>query len=329
MPGTLGFTRVLDHCQLHTHYPADLGIPWRHPGYGGAMSLLGILDRVANAAALDGVIEPVRSGVQAVLKPTALKDFLHGTWLGHPLHPVLVQVPVGCWTAAGLLDAIPPFRPAATLLIGTGTAAAVPAALSGSADWAEQDPGVRRLGALHAVLNIAALGLYAGSLAARAQGRGALGRVLSYGGLGIASASASIGGHMSFALSSGASHAATTARALTSDWIDLGPLDDLPEGRPALRKGAGGSVDVPLAAVRRGARVDVFVGTCAHLSGPLYDGAVEEIRGEACLVCPWHGSAFDLDSGEPRRGPAADPQVKLEVRMEAGRVMARLPGRHQ
>jgi len=203
------------------------------------MSLLGILDRVANAAALDGVIEPVRSGVQAVLKPTALKDFLHGTWLGHPLHPVLVQVPVGCWTAAGLLDAIPPFRPAATLLIGTGTAAAVPAALSGSADWAEQDPGVRRLGALHAVLNIAALGLYAGSLAARAQGRGALGRVLSYGGLGIASASASIGGHMSFALSSGASHAATTARALTSDWIDLGPLDDLPEGRPALRKGAG------------------------------------------------------------------------------------------
>ncbi|MBW8766520.1 MAG: Rieske (2Fe-2S) protein, partial [Geodermatophilales bacterium] len=128
---------------------------------------------------------------------------------------------------------------------------------------------------------------------------------------------------------SGASHAATTARALTSDWIDLGPLDDLPEGRPALRKGAGGSVDVPLAAVRRGSRVDVFVGTCAHLSGPLYDGAVEEIRGEACLVCPWHGSAFDLDSGEPRRGPAADPQVKLEVRMEAGRVMARLPGRHQ
>jgi nitrite reductase/ring-hydroxylating ferredoxin subunit len=133
---------------------------------------------------------------------------------------------------------------------------------------------------------------------------------------------------MSYAQSSGASHAATAARALTSDWIDLGPLDDLPEGRPALRTGKGGSIAVPLAAVRRGTKVDVFIGACSHLSGPLYEGAVEEVRGRECLVCPWHGSAFDLDSGAPRRGPAANPQEKLEVRMEAGRVMARLPS-HQ
>jgi nitrite reductase/ring-hydroxylating ferredoxin subunit len=56
---------------------------------------------------------------------------------------------------------------------------------------------------------------------------------------------------------------------------------------------------------------------------------VEEVRGATCLVCPWHGSAFDLDSGEPRRGPAANPQEKLEVRMQAGRVLARLRSRHQ
>src|SRR3954468_23647363 len=146
------------------------------------MNLMGILDRMSDSSALDKLIEPTRKGVLAVLRPTAVKDFLHGTWLGHPLHPVLVQVPVGSWTAAGLLDAIPPFRPAATLLIGTGTAAALPAALSGAAGWAERDPGVRRVGALHAVLNAAALGLYVASLAARAQGRGGLGRALSYGG---------------------------------------------------------------------------------------------------------------------------------------------------
>jgi nitrite reductase/ring-hydroxylating ferredoxin subunit len=75
--------------------------------------------------------------------------------------------------------------------------------------------------------------------------------------------------------------------------------------------------------------VDVFVGACAHLSGPLYEGAVEQVRGQSCLVCPLHGSAYDLDSGEPRRGPAADAQEKLEVRMEAGRVRARLPSRHR
>ena len=293
------------------------------------MSIMGFLDRVADVATFDKVIEPARRAVQAGLKPQAFKDFLHGTWIGHPLHPILVQVPVGSWISAGLLDAIPRLRPAATVLIGAGVAAAVPASLAGAADWSEQEVGVRRLGAVHAVANTAALGLYIGSLAARRKNRGTLGRVLSYAGLGIAGGSAAIGGHMSYAQSSGASHAATAARALAPDWIDLGPLDDLPEGRPALRTGKGSSVAVPLAVVRRGARVDVFVGACSHLSGPLYEGAVEEVRGDQCLICPWHGSAFDLDSGEPRRGPAANPQEKLEVRMEAGRVMARLPGRHR
>jgi nitrite reductase/ring-hydroxylating ferredoxin subunit len=290
------------------------------------MGLMGFLDRLADVDSFDGALEPARKAVQSV--PSGVKDLLHGTWLGHALHPVLVQVPVGSWVSAGILDAIPAMRPAATLLIGTGVAAALPAAATGAADWSEQGTGVRRLGAVHAALNTAALGLYVGSLAARAKGRGTLGRVLSYAGLGVAGGSAAIGGHMSYAHSSGASHAATAARALTSEWIDLGPLDDLPEGRPALRTGAGSGVAVPLAAVRRGARVDVFIGACSHLSGPLHDGAVEEVRGSACLVCPWHGSAFDLDNGQPRRGPAANAQEKLEVRMQAGRVMARLPS-HQ
>jgi nitrite reductase/ring-hydroxylating ferredoxin subunit len=293
------------------------------------MSLMAFLDRLADVATFDKVIDPARRAVLSALRPQAVKDFLHGTWLGHPLHPVLVQVPVGSWLSAGVLDLVPSLRPGATVLIGTGVAAAVPASLAGAADWSEQDTGVRRLGALHAVANTAALGLFIGSLVARGKGRGGLGRVLSYAGLGIATGSAAVGGHMSYAQASGASHAATAARALTGDWIDLGPLDDLPEGRPALRTGKGGSVAVPLAVVRRGARVDVFVGACSHLSGPLYEGAVEDVRGDECLVCPWHGSAFDLESGNPRRGPAANPQEKLEVRMEAGRVMARLPGRHR
>ena len=292
------------------------------------MSLMGILDRVADAAALDKVIEPARRAVQAAL-PQPVKNLLHGTWLGHPVHPVLVHVPVGTWLSAGLLDLFPPLRPAATVLIGTGVAAAVPASLSGAADWSEQDVGVRRLGALHAALNTTALGLYVGSLAARRRGSSGAGLALAYAGLGVATGSAAIGGHMSYAQSSGASHATTAARALSQDWLDLGPLDDLPEGRPALRTGKGSSVAVPLAVVRRGARVDVFVGACSHLSGPLHEGTVEDVNGSACLVCPWHGSAFDLDNGEPRRGPAANPQEQLEVRMEAGRVMARLPGRNR
>jgi nitrite reductase/ring-hydroxylating ferredoxin subunit len=293
------------------------------------MTVFGILDRVADVAAFDRFIEPARRAVQGALGTPAVKDFLHGTWLGHPLHPVLVHVPVGSWVSAGLLDLIPPLRPAATVLIGAGVAGAVPAALAGAADWSEAEVGVRRLGALHAAANTAALGLYVGSLVARGRGRGALGRVLSYAGLGVAGGSAAIGGHMSYAQSAGVSHSATSARALTTEWIDLGPLDDLPEGRPALRTGKGRSLAVPLAAVRRGARVDVFVAACSHLSGPLDEGTIEDVRGEQCLVCPLHGSAFDLETGQPRRGPSANSQEKLEVRMEAGRVMARLAARHR
>src|SRR4051812_38198306 len=86
------------------------------------MSLMGILDRVADATAIDKVAEPVRRAVQSTLRPQLVKDLLHGTWLGHPLHPVLAQVPVGTWLSAGLLDLVPPLRPAATTLIGAGVA---------------------------------------------------------------------------------------------------------------------------------------------------------------------------------------------------------------
>lgn len=292
------------------------------------MSLLGFLDRVADAQTFDKVLEPGRRAVQAAL-PQPLRNFLHGTWLGHPLHPVMMHIPVGAWMSAGVLDLVPALRPAGTVLIGTGVAAAVPTALSGAADWSEQGVGVQRLGVLHAAANTVALGLYGGSLVARAKGRETLGLVLSYAGLGMATGSAAIGGHMSYAQSSAVSHAAPAVRALTTDWIDLGPLDDLPEGRPALRTGEGSGSAVPLVAVRRGARVDVFVAACSHLSGPLHEGTVEEIGGSTCLVCPWHGSAFDVDNGAPRRGPAANAQEKLEVRMEAGRVMARVASRHR
>ena len=292
------------------------------------MSVFAVLDRLSEVSTFDKPLETARTAVGKTLRPQALKDVLHGTWLGHPLHPVIAMVPVGTWLSAGILDALPPARPAATALIGTGVAASLPAAMAGAADWSEQDDAVRRLGAVHAVANTVALGLYVGSLVARGKGNGTLGRVLSYSGLGLAAGSAAIGGHMSYAQSSGANHSVASARQLTTDWIDLGPLDDLPEGRPALRTGEGQGTPVALAVVRRGTRVSAFVNSCAHVGGPLAEGDVEEVRGVDCLVCPWHGSAFDLDTGQPRRGPASSAQEQLEVKFEAGRVFGRLPGRH-
>jgi hypothetical protein len=76
-----------------------------------------------------------------LLRPGRVRDALHGVWLGHPLHPVLAQVPVGAWPSAGLLDAWPGSTPgteaASRRLVLAGLAASVPAALAGSADWSE------------------------------------------------------------------------------------------------------------------------------------------------------------------------------------------------
>src|SRR5476649_213166 len=53
--------------------------------------------------AADAVQGPIRDAFQQ-LGPA--KDFLHGKWLGHALHPVLTDIPIGAWTTALALDAV-------------------------------------------------------------------------------------------------------------------------------------------------------------------------------------------------------------------------------
>ena len=82
------------------------------------------VDRIDNAEALDPAVKVVRNAVNSALPQGPLKDALNGVWLGHPVHPVAVQMPVGAWTSAAVLDAVPAAGPAATLLIGVGTLSA-------------------------------------------------------------------------------------------------------------------------------------------------------------------------------------------------------------
>ena len=85
------------------------------------------ISRFEQASALDGVSDSLQRVVQRVVKPRRVRDLLHGTWLGHPLHPVLVQFPVGAFMSAAVLDAVPGQTRPATVLIAAGTAGAVPA----------------------------------------------------------------------------------------------------------------------------------------------------------------------------------------------------------
>src|SRR5262252_4384057 len=62
------------------------------------------------------------------------KDFLNGTWLSHPLHPALTDVPIGAWCTGAMLDVVGSSR-AADAAYTVGVLGAVPAALAGAADW--------------------------------------------------------------------------------------------------------------------------------------------------------------------------------------------------
>lgn len=292
------------------------------------MSISTALDALADTKRFDVVIEPVQRLLHKVLPPSKAKDLLHGVWLGHPLHPALAQIPLGAWMSAGLLDMLPGNDKQARLLIATGVAAAVPTALAGSADLSEMEIGQRRVGAAHAVANSVALALYVGSLLARRRGADLLGRGLSFAGLGLATSSATVGGHLAYHQSAGASHAAAAARMVSHDWIDLGPIAELPEGKPVLRVSDDAERPASLCVIRRGEQAHVMVDTCSHLGGPLHEGELTEIGGQQCLVCPWHGGTFALDDGHAVRGPAVAGVTVLTTRVDAGRLQARVPERH-
>ncbi|MFJ7246806.1 Rieske 2Fe-2S domain-containing protein [Kitasatospora sp. NPDC098652] len=246
------------------------------------------------------------------------RDALRGVWLGHPLHPGLVQLPIGCWTSAGLLDLTPGARRSADALVATGLLTAVPTALSGWVDWARLDPPRRRTGLVHALANTTGVLLYAGSLLARCRGRRARDRLLGLAGLVAITGGGVLGGHLAYGQAAGPNRAADAPRLAPTDWVGLGPVDGFPPGEP-VRRTAG---DLPVVVVREGERCHVLAERCAHLSGPLADGTVAD----GCLRCPWHGSEFRLRDGEVVSGPATSPQPVFETRVLSGHLEARLPG---
>ncbi|MBV9794254.1 MAG: Rieske 2Fe-2S domain-containing protein [Actinobacteria bacterium] len=281
-------------------------------------------DRLERAAGLDRVVEPLQQVVRK-LPPGGVRDALHGVWLGHPVHPVLVQVPVGAFMSAGFLDALG--ADGATSLIGLGLAASVPAALAGSADWAEQHEQQMRTGVVHAAANSAAIGLYAASLLARARRRTGLGKALGYAGLAAVAVGGLLGGDISYRQAGGANHAEETPHLVTPGWQDLMPLADLRPGEPA--KAAVG--EVPVFVLRDADQVFVLANKCSHMSGPLADGELSDsvLTGggeDRCVTCPWHGSVFRLRDGAVVHGPATADQPAFATRIEAGIVQVCLPG---
>ncbi|TNB69505.1 Rieske 2Fe-2S domain-containing protein [Arthrobacter sp. BB-1] len=291
---------------------------------------LELVTRLEDAEWLDPVAKKVRKVVKRVIGPKWARDVLHGVPIGHPVHPLAVQVPLGAWISAAVLDAFPGNDRAAAVLIGVGAGTAVPSAVAGFTDWSQLHSQQQRVGLVHAAANITATSLYVASLVARAQGGRGSGKVLAYLGLAVVGAGGFLGGHLTYRQASGVNHSEDLPHRFPSGWQPLGPLAELPEGK--LHKIV--VAEIPLLVYREADDVRVLSDVCSHLSGPLHEGKLKGGRlqggaaagGDACVVCPWHGSTFSLRTGEVLAGPATARQPLFETRVSGGLVEVCLPG---
>src|SRR3954447_3250223 len=186
-----------------------------------------LAERVGGAGALDGPAESVAGGVRNAIPRGPVKDALSGTFLGHALHPLLTDLPIGTWTSSLLLDLVGgrAARPAPERRIALGLLAATPTAATGLNDWADTTPAsdsVRRIGAVHATANVAALAPYTASWAARRHDDHGCGVALGLAGAGALAVGGHLGGHLSYAKAVGVDNTAFASGP--DEWTEV--LDD-------------------------------------------------------------------------------------------------------
>jgi nitrite reductase/ring-hydroxylating ferredoxin subunit/uncharacterized membrane protein len=262
-------------------------------------------------------------------------DVFHGTWIGHPLHPILTDVTIGMWMATAVLDVLGSVTgdrgldTCARATITAGLASSAITATAGITDWMHLQDHPRRVGFVHALLNASSLALYGASLMMRRRGKRAAGRNAAMAGLMVASTAAYLGSELVYGLRVGSDH--TSGYALPEDWVAVLPEGDLIEGEPR-RITANG---VPVVLVRRGRETYALVATCAHLGGPLDKGHLDDGSmgtGRAgsssqaaglAIVCPWHRSRYALGDGRLERGPSVYWQPALDVRVREGQIEVR------
>jgi hypothetical protein len=141
--------------------------------------------RLERLEALDKVARPLAGAVGRAVRPRVVRNLLSGTDLGHPLHPMLTDLPIGAWVMSALLDAAgPAAEGAAGLLVAADVVAAVPTAAAGLNDWSDTAGPETRIGLVHAAVNTTAVSLYLASVVAGARGRRRGGKALDLAGAG-------------------------------------------------------------------------------------------------------------------------------------------------
>lgn len=249
-----------------------------------------------------------------------ITNAMHGSWLGHPVHPVLTSVPTGAIAATVALDvaSVLPhdgesLRNASRAALGVGILGSLGALATGVTDWQYTHEQARRIGIFHGTLNLVATSLYVVSWRNRRQHRQFRAASVSALGYGLMLASGYLGGELVYGYGVGVDHSG--ARPALTTWTPLLPVHMLPKGRPQRVQIDGAE----LLLYRDGDRVLAFGTRCPHLGAPMCDGWID--RG--CIVCPWHGSRFSLNTGEVLRGPATAHLPCYPARITDGMIELR------
>ncbi len=281
------------------------------------MALHDMAKGLGEAEALDRVAGPLVRAAKKLIPPGPVKDVLSGTPMGHPLHPALTDVPIGSFAAATVLDLVGGRRSqdAVRALLAVGIVATLPTATAGLADWSETYGPEQRIGLVHALSNVAALSLFAGSLAFRRSGRTGVGRALSLAGMTTLSVGGYLGGHLTYSRGVGVNNAFYQPEL--EDWTAVADAGDLQAGSPTKIEADGATILL----YRASDRIYAIGSRCSHAGGPLQEGKIDD--GALCVQCPWHGSVFRLEDGTVVHGPASVPQAAYEVRVRDGRIEVR------
>jgi uncharacterized membrane protein len=168
-------------------------------------ALRAITERIEHATVLDRVIAFDTGVVRNLVRPDAVRQLLHGVPIGHPVHPLMVQVPLGAWISSAVLDLLPGTERASRTLVGVGIVSASGASAAGFVDWSELDPEQQRTGYVHMVVNSVGLTLYGLSWWERRRGNHLRGKVLGLVGLTVVSAGGYLGGHLAYRQRAGVS----------------------------------------------------------------------------------------------------------------------------
>ncbi len=250
----------------------------------------------------------------------SIRNALFGTWLGHPLHPLIVVVPAGAWAMTEVLDVLEAvtgdkgYGRAADVTVVTGMAGALLAVTSGLNDWRFTSGKTSRLGLVHGASNLAGVAAMGLSMAMRMTGSRGAARVLSTLGLGVTAVAAYIGGELVYAEHVGVSH--VRSEGLPHEFESVMSESELPEGELH-----GTSVKgKPIVLLRRGDRIFALADMCSHMGGPLHKGSLD---GD-CVICPWHASTFSMANGRVVDGPATFPQPVFDVRIRDHQIEVRL-----